>query len=495
MRQFDNCFVCHSRNLVIELNLEFKLGMKYFLLSIVFVLTQSCITGTSKSKDNSDTKSVSFGKAQTPPMGWNSWNCLDYRATEADIKIIADYMADNLLQYGWEYVVVDAGWYYPPEITCNDGKMMNIPQNIDEYGRLHPDVTKYPGSANGAGFKPLADYIHSKGLKFGIHIMRGIPWNAVAEDLPVLHSDLTAKSIADEQNVCEWNKSMLGIKDKEGAKAYYFSLIKLYNDWGVDFIKADDMIRPLYEHELLGLSEAISKINPDIVLSLSPGKASLDDAIKLGKNSQTWRVSNDFWDNWNYVVPMFDLLNQWTPYRKEGNWPDADMLPFGKLRKNGGDEWVASLLNDKPENIVNEYSRLTSDEMYTVMTLWSIAKSPLILGGYLPENDELTNLLITNKKAIAVNQNSVNNKEILNNDGIIVWKASDKDSNSKSYLAVFNLTEDKKSIDLNFKDLDYSEKLFKVDDIWENSNASVNIYSFKTEISSHGVRFFELTAD
>jgi hypothetical protein len=373
--------------------------------------------------------------------------------------------------------------------------MINIPQKIDEYGRLQPDVTKYPSSVNGTGFKPLADYIHSKGLKFGIHIMRGIPWNAAAADLPVLHSDLTAKSIADEHNVCEWNKSMLGIKDKEGAKAYYYSLIKLYNDWGVDFIKVDDMIRPLYEHELLSLSEAISEINPDIILSLSPGIANIDDAPKLANNSQMWRVSNDFWDNWNYVVPMFDLLNQWTPYRKEGNWPDADMLPFGKLRKNGGDEWVASLLKDKPENIVNEYSRLTTDEMYTVMTLWSIAKSPLMLGGYLPENDELTNLLITNKKVIEVNQKSINNEEILNNDGIIVWKATDKDSKSKSYLAVFNLTEDKKSIDLNFKDLNYSEKLFKVDDIWENSNASVNIYSLKTDINSHGVRFFELTAD
>lgn len=469
--------------------------MKYIILSILVILTYSCLNSSSQSKNNSYKSNEipdSFIKAQTPPMGWNSWNSLDFRATETDIKNVADYMVKHLLKFGWEYVVIDAGWYYPPEVTCNDGKMDSIPQNLDEFGRLIPDETKYPSSANNRGFKELADYIHSKGLKFGIHIMRGIPWNASTSDLPIKNSHLKASEIADINNTCEWNKSMYGLRNYEGAKAYYRSLIELYNQWGVDFIKADDMIRPLYEHELKALAEAIDEINPEIVLSLSPGKAKISDAQKLAESSEMWRVSNDFWDDWEYVVPMFELLHEWTPYRSFGNWPDADMLPFGKLRKNGGDEWVASLLNASPESIIDEYSRLTTDEMYTVMTLWSIAKSPLMLGGYLPENDDLTYKLITNKKAIDINRNSNENKEVFNQNETIVWKASNPKNEGISYLAVFNLSDEKRKLKIDFDDLNYHETLFKTHDIWSNKNLGISLYSINLEINAHGVKFLEL---
>lgn len=465
--------------------------------NLILILTSSFLI-ISCNNFSSATKNEKGGlevKAQTPPLGWNSWNCLDFRATEADIKNIADYMAENLLEYGWQYVVIDAGWYYPPEITCNDGKMDNIPQNLDKYGRLIPDEKKYPSSANNTGFKELSDYIHSKGLKFGIHIMRGIPWNAAAFDLPVKDSEYKASDIADPENSCEWNKSMYGIKNYEDAKAYYRSLIELYSEWGVDFIKADDMIRPLYEHELMALSEAIDEIDPEIVLSLSPGKAKISDAQKLTENSEMWRVSNDFWDDWQYVVPMFELLKEWTPYRNYGNWPDADMLPFGKLRKNGGNEWVASLLNDSPKNIIDEYSRLKPDEMYTVMTLWTIAKSPLMLGGYLPENDELTNKLITNKKVIKVNQHSRENKEVYNRDKTIVWKALDPKEPGTSYLAIFNLNDEKLDVKINFEELGYDNSLFRTYDIWEKKNLGILLYSIDLELNGRGVKFLELTAE
>ena len=464
--------------------------MKISILTLIFsLLIISCNNFSSATKNESDELKI---KAQTPPMGWNSWNSLDFRATEADIKNVADYMSENLLEYGWEYVVIDAGWHYPPEITCNDGKMDNIPQNLDEYGRLIPDVKKYPSADNNVGFKDLADYIHSKGLKFGIHIMRGIPWNAAASDLPVKDSEFNASEIADPENNCEWNKSMHGLKDYTGSKAYYSSLVELYSDWGVDFIKADDMIRPLHEHELTALAEAINEIDPDIVLSLSPGKAKIADAQTLTKTSEMWRVSNDFWDHWKYVVPTFQLLKDWTPYRGYGNWPDADMLPFGKLRKNGGDEWVASRLNATPESIIDEYSRLTPDEMYTVMTLWSIAKSPLMLGGYLPENCELTNKLITNKEVIQINQQSQNNKEVYNHNNTIAWKALDNENNGTSYIAVFNLSDENREIEISFEDLEYDSNIFSARDIWSKKNLGILMNKVNFEISGHGARFIEL---
>jgi alpha-galactosidase len=467
--------------------------MRNFFKTVIFsLLIMSC------NNYNSTTKKELRGpviKTQTPPMGWNSWNSLDFRATEVDIKNVADYMSENLLEYGWEYVVIDAGWYYPPEITCNDGKMDDIPQNIDEYGRLVPDVIKYPSSANNKGFKELADYIHSKGLKFGIHIMRGIPWNAAASNLRLKGSDYKASEIADTENTCEWNASMYGIIDYKSAKAYYRSLIELYNDWGVDFIKADDMIRPLYEHELNGLADAIIEINPNIILSLSPGKADIADAQKLSKNSEMWRVSNDFSDDWEYVVPMFQLLKDWTPYRSYGKWPDADMLPFGKLRKNGRHECVASLLKDEPGNIIDEYSRLTPDEMYTVMTLWIISKSQLMLGGYFPEYDELTNKLITNKKAIKVNQLSKSSKEVYNRDNIVVWKAFGVDSQETTFLAVFNLSDKNREIKIKLEELGYGNDLFRAQDIWQNKNLGILLYAVDFEINGHGASFFELVKE
>jgi alpha-galactosidase len=467
--------------------------MRSFILTVISAfLVFSCNNYSSATKKESNELQV---KAQTPPMGWNSWNSLDFRATEADIKTVADYMSENLLEYGWEYLVIDAGWYYPSEITCNDGKMDNIPQNLDDFGRLIPDVKKYPSSANNNGFRKLADYVHSKGLKFGIHIMRGVPRNAADSDLPVKDSDYKASEIADRKNTCNWNKSMYGIKNYEGAKAYYRSLIELYSDWGVDFIKADDMIRPLHENELKALSEAINEINPSIVLSLSPGKAKIADAQTLSESSEMWRVSNDFWDDWKYVPPMFELLKEWTSYRSYGNWPDADMLPFGKLRKNGGDEWVASLLEASPAGIIDEYSRLTPDEMYTVMTLWSIAKSPLMLGGYLPENDELTNNLISNKKAIRVNQHSRDNREEYYQNNIIVWKASDPEKDGTTYLAIFNLSDEKRDVTINFEELGYDGNLFRTYDIWQEKNLGILLYTIDFEINGHGVKFLELTAE
>jgi hypothetical protein len=138
--------------------------------------------------------------AQTPPMGWNSYNCYGATVNEAEVKANADMMAIHLMDYGWEYVVIDYCWFYP-----NVGALNNPPQSkdfepklaMDKYGRLLPALDRFPSAANGKGFKPLADYVHSKGLKFGIHQMRGIPRQAVAWKTPVLGTDANASDIAD----------------------------------------------------------------------------------------------------------------------------------------------------------------------------------------------------------------------------------------------------------------------------------------------------------
>ena len=120
----------------------------------------------------------------TPPMGWNSWDCYGPTVTEKEVKANADYMAEHLKSSGWKYIVVDIRWFV--ENTKANGYNQTDPIYVlDEYGRYQPAVNKFPSAKNGKGFKELAAYIHSKGLKFGIHIMRGIPTKAVHDKLPI----------------------------------------------------------------------------------------------------------------------------------------------------------------------------------------------------------------------------------------------------------------------------------------------------------------------
>jgi len=167
--------------------------------------------------------------AATPPMGWNSWDCYGIDVNEQQVKANAGYMAANLKEFGWEYIVVDLGWYIDPALNILNFKNENPPQAMDEYGRLIPDVQKFPSAANGAGFKPLADYVHSLGLKFGIHIMRGIPWQAVGQNITIKGTAFKAADISNTNDTCVWYDGMFGVDyTKPGAQEYYNSIVKMY---------------------------------------------------------------------------------------------------------------------------------------------------------------------------------------------------------------------------------------------------------------------------
>ena len=177
------------------------------------------------------------------PMGWNSYDYYDTTVNEAQVKANADFMAKHMKDAGWEYVVVDIQWYAKDAGTMRD-RYQYIPfgeQEMDEYGRLLPDVNRFPSSAGGRGFGPLAEYVHGLGLKFGIHIMRGIPRMAAHKHLPILGSDATANEAADPSSICGWNPDMYGVRKEEAGQAYYDSVIGLYAQWGVDYIKCDDI--------------------------------------------------------------------------------------------------------------------------------------------------------------------------------------------------------------------------------------------------------------
>ena len=453
---------------------NYNYAIKVCLITLNFLfLGISCNVpqNTTSVAEQSEIKSL----AVKPPMGWNSWNCFGIEVTEDQVEAVADYMSEHLKDYGWEYVVVDAGWYHAASFTTpqwNDDPAP--PQLIDEYGRLLPDPDKFPSSVNGVGFKSLADYVHSKGLKFGIHIMRGIPWNSVKGKTKVLGTEYTADEIAEENNVCEWTHVMEGINmTHPGAMAYYRSIVDLYASWGVDYIKADDMSRPYRADEIHALSQVLNESERPIVLSLSPGAAPLMAANDLRKNAHLWRISGDFWDSWASLKEMFHLCEIWAPYITENHWPDADMLPLGKLRKNGVGDWEASLFNATSAEVTDEYSRLTPTEQYTLMNLWAIFKSPLMMGGYLPENDSLTLALLTNPDIIEVNQTSANNQVVNNDDIKAVWVAESADKKAV-YTGIFNVSEKVTEISLSFSEIGLgSGKSFTITDLWTGEEISM----------------------
>lgn len=379
--------------------------------------------------------------ANTPPMGWNSWDSFGVEVTEPQVKANADYMALNLERYGWEYIVVDLGWYLPAELTTWTFKVENPPQRIDDYGRVLPDIDKFPSASEGQGFKPLADYVHDLGLKFGIHIMRGIPWQAVEQNTPILGTDYTARDIVAPNDTCVWYDGFLGINlDHPGGQAYYNSIIQLYADWGVDYIKADDMLYPYHERDIEVMHQAIETSGRPMVLSLSPGPAPPDRVEHLREHANVWRISADFWDDWRFLCRQFDLCKVWEATATPGHWPDADMLPLGKLRKTGPDDYVVQQLGIPAPELTDEYSRFTDDEKQTLLTLWCIFRSPLMFGGHLPETEGGTYRLITNGEALQVNQHSHNNRQIYRNEARIVWAADILNSRDK-YIALFNVSD------------------------------------------------------
>ncbi len=459
-----------------------KIAAVCLLAGIIFA---GCNSSSKKEQKSGETEIL----AATPPMGWNSWDCYGVDVTENQVKANADYMAEKLKDSGWEYIVVDLGWYLPPEVSILSFQQEQPPQNVDVNGRLLPDERKFPSSIGGKGFKPLADYVHSRGLKFGIHIMRGIPWQAVENKILIKGTDIHADIIADKNDTCVWYDGMYGVDmSRPGAQEYYNSLLDLYAEWGVDYIKADDMSRPYHRNEITALHKAILHCDRPIVLSLSPGAAPIDEAEHLQKNANLWRVSNDFWDDWKFLKQAFVYARLWQPYIQPGSWPDSDMLPLGKLRKTGSDSYVADHINTTPDKITDEYSRLSQTEQITLMSFWSITKSPLMFGGNLPENDAFTLKLLTNEDVLYINQHSVDNKELRYDDSYSVWTAKDPGSDA-TYIGLFNTGEKPKVISLATKEFVRDEEL-EFYELWKGT--SINAKEINIEIPPHGSKLYRV---
>lgn len=386
--------------------------------------------------------------ALTPPLGWNSYDYYDTTVTEEEVKENADYMAANLKSYGYEYIVVDIQWSDPYAGTDRKNQQyINFSLFcLDEFGRQIPAPNRFPSSKNGAGFAPLADYIHGLGLKFGIHIMRGIPRFAAHNHLPIKGTTTTADKIANPYSLSRWNADMYGVDyQKPGALEYYNSIFELYASWGVDFVKVDDICNTNFyevnpysaQKEIELIYHAIKSCGRKMVLSLSPGPAVIEKAWHLKKFANMWRITDDFWDNWQLLKNMFERCEVWQRQVSEGCYPDCDMLPIGHLGKGFGEERI---------------SNFTLEEIKTMLTLWSIFRSPLMIGGNLTKftNDELA--LLTNDEILHLITHAYGAAQIRRNSLEAVWCSFDSVSEAK-YLAFFNLSEEERTIEVTIEEL------------------------------------------
>jgi hypothetical protein len=390
-----------------------------------------------------------------------------------------------LKKYGWEYVTIDMEWFVTNPKA--EGNSKTSVYALDANGRYIPAENRFPSAMGGKGFKPIGDYVHSLGLKFGIHILRGIPKKAVEGNLPIAGSNFHASDAADTSETCPWNPDNYGIDAaKPGAQAYYDSIATMYASWGVDLIKVDcTSSRPYRGDEIRMLSTALAKTGRPIVLSLSPGAAPLEKIEEMRQYSQMWRISDDIWDLWHSDVPypqglgdQFGNVLKWAGKAQPGHWPDADMLPLGYLGPAPG--------LGKPRK-----TQLSRDEQKTLMTLWSIFPSPLMIGGDLTAADSWTESLLTNPEVLAVDQHSTWNHPVVVSDRVVVWLAEPADK-SGFYVAVFNRGESAADLRYSWKDLGLRGGEYATRDLWERRDAGT-AKSFTAKLAPHACVLYRLT--
>lgn len=413
--------------------------------------------------------------APSPPMGWNSWDSYGFTIDEADFRANVSVL-NGLQGSGYKYAVIDEGWYMANPNGKNVAEMRYV---WDRNGLLIPDAARFPSAANGAGFKPLADWVHRQGMKFGVHIVRGIPRQVVEENLPIAGTSFHAQDAADKTSPCPWDGGNWGVADNAAGQAYYDSMFRLFARWGLDFVKVDCISdHPYRASEIRQIATAIKRSGRPMVLSLSPGPTNVKLAMEVQKYAQMWRISDDHWDLWNSLKhdkpgeefgfgtrEASDRLAKWYTYVGPDSWPDADMLPIGYLGPHPG--WGEA-----------RQARTTQDEQRSEFALWCITRSPLILGANLTKLDDFTRSLVTNQTLVYMNQYATYSHPVdtaqlgAGFENTRVWRASINEAGARGYteyFGFFNLDEKPVTLRTTWKQLGLDGAKHSALNAWDDS--------------------------
>ena len=431
--------------------------------------------------------------APRPPLGWNSFDSYGVYLHEKAAMENLEAMAVQLKPYGYEYFVIDNGWFgeyklkpgtlYPLEKHASDVR-------LNEFGQVIPSKTYFPG-----GFKPIADRCHQLGLKFGIHMMRGIPRKAVEMNLPIKGTPYRARGIAETnpKSNCVWCTYNYGVDmSRPGAQEWYDGLVQHLADMGVDMIKYDDIVP--YPAEVEAVAKAIKKCGKPILYSLSPGGDVPPEAIKSFQMAHMLRVTKDVWDQAHYLDDCFDAWRKWTGKEGDNFWIDMDMIPFGQLlmmspRKEMLREGDANAVR-LAGNGYRRWQQYSQDQMFTFITMRALSASPLMVGGDLPTMDGFSLRLLTDPDMLACNQNGVMGKLVSAKAGIEVWRTPEKGQKNRGWIGVFNRTDRLKTVTLTQAVLGL-ETPAKLCDVWKGRKEHQLTVSSAIEMDVHsdGVLF------
>ncbi|MEM6391289.1 MAG: glycoside hydrolase family 27 protein [Planctomycetota bacterium] len=401
-----------------------------------------------------------------PPRGWNSFDCYGCSANQRVAAANLEAFAQKLLPAGYDTFVIDAGWfgeYHIPEGWDFTNEKHAARVRVDRHGRFLPSNVSFPN-----GLQPLIDRAHELGIKFGIHLMRGVPRAAVEQQLPILGTPgLTAADIANTDDTCPWCHYMYGVDvDRPGAQAYYDSVFQLFASWGIDFIKVDDVIHK--PREIEAITTAIDRCGRDIVLSLSPGGEMSVDHMATYRQANLFRVTADIWDRRNDLDRSFAGWESIQDLPLDGVWPDLDMIPFGHLMV-----WNPDRGDDASANLAGwgtaRHDGFTHAQRRTFITQRALAASPLFFGGELTMTDDDILRLVTHPGMLECQANGVVGRLAYRQDHIDVWVTPDRHAPDRGWFGVFNRNPQPWQGRVPLEPLGPLHRSAKLHDLWRNT--------------------------
>jgi alpha-galactosidase len=370
--------------------------------------------------------------ALTPPMGWNSWNCWGLSVSSSKVKSSAQALIDKgLVDHGWSYMNIDDGWEEPQR---------------DAQGNVIPNK-KFPD------MKDLGNWLHNKGLKFGIYSSPG-------------------------PKTCG---GYLGSYQYENNDA------TSYANWGIDYLKYDwcsyeeingkDTTLAAYQKPYAVMRDALLKQNRDIVYSLC--QYGMKNVWEWGDkvNGNCWRTTGDIEDTWESLSNIGFSQKVQYKFTQPGRWNDPDMLIVGQVG------WGESL----------HQTRLSPDEQYTHISLWCLLSAPLLIGCDISKMDDFTVNLLTNDEVLAVNQDVLAKqaKPVFSNSIYQVWMKQLEDG---SYaVGIFNTSNKYQTINIKWDDIELKKSVPKsVRDLWRQKDLGMFKEVFTAKVAPHGVKFIKV---
>ena len=391
--------------------------------------------------------------ALTPPMGWNSWNCWGNTVSQEKVLSSAKALvAKGLANYGWCYINIDDGWQ-----GIRGGKFNGIMPN-----KKFTDMKK------------LADDIHNMGLKIGVY---SGPW--VGTYAGHIGSNADNEDGTYETVKAGKHNEFYRLEEPDNRKNWYHSKYsfvindsKQFEDWGIDYLKYDWDPNDVYNTK--EMHDALGKLKRDIVYSIS-NSAPYADASQWAKYTNSWRTTGDIVDTWESVSKIGFNQERWLPFSGSGHWVDPDMLVVGMVG------WGPQL----------HHTRLTADEQYTHISLWSLLAAPLLIGGDVSQMDDFTINLLCNNEVNDVNQDPLGYMAVpIATNGDCVTYAKPLEDGSMA-IGLFNKSNESQEVSFTFKNLGVRGKQI-IRDLWRQKDLGEYTEKFSTTVASHGVAFLKI---